>query len=312
MMGDPFKLLGRAEHAIDVDAIMEPLRGQRILVTGAAGTIGSAVSAWLHEHHEGELICCDRDESRLYQMGEALAPQHPQTHLVLADVALPEDMIRICERYRPDLVIHAAAYKHVPLLEDHSYAAQRNNVEGTRTALRCAMKANALCRFVLVSTDKAVYAANVMGKTKRHAELLVLAQGETTVVRFGNVLGSSNSVVDIWLRQVERGQEITVTDPEMTRFFMTLNEAAALVLSAAGDDEAVGRICVPDMGEPIRMGDLASRFVKANGGAMVFTAPRPGEKPAERLTHDNEYVLHDRGRYRIYVARQASGIEATR
>jgi len=303
MMSDPFKLLGRPEHEIDPEAICAPLAGQTIMVTGAAGTIGSALSAWLHEYHSGKTICCDRDESRLYLLGEQLAPLGAQTRLVLADVASEFCLEKIMEDYRPDLVIHAAAYKHVPMLENHSEAACANNVGGTRKTLDAARRYSPVCRFVLVSTDKAVRPCNVMGQTKHKAELITLAQRGTTVVRFGNVLGSSNSVVDIWLRQTERGEPISVTDPDMTRYFMTLREAAALVLSVAGDDGALGGICVPDMGEPIRMGDLASRFIAANGGSMAFTGPRPGEKQAERLTNDDEHVLHDRGCYRVYVSR---------
>lgn len=297
MMGDHYSLLGRPEHPIDFAEIVASLAGRTILVTGAAGTIGSAVAQALLQHHDGALTFADRDEARLYQLQERLGGG---ARYVIADVTREDDVLDALLPGPPDVVIHAAAYKHVPMLERHAAAAHRNNVHGTRTVLQLLHGVNPDGRFVLVSTDKAVEPTCVMGRTKREAELLTLEEPRTTVVRFGNVLGSSNSVVDIWLRQIERGEPITVTDPDMTRFFMTLREAAALVLSAAGDAAAIGCIVVPDMGEPVRMGDLAGRFMAAVGGTSKMIGARPGERQAERLVSDGETLLYDCGRYRIY------------
>lgn len=307
MMGDPYNLLGRAERKIDFAQTVAPLAGHRIMVTGAAGTIGSALCAILHDVHMGEVIAIDRDESRLFQLSERLPTptgRGARMRFVLADVANAAWIDEIVHETQPNLVIHAAAYKHVPMLERHEQAAQLNNVEGTRNVLAALRRAGHASRFVLVSTDKAVDPASVMGRTKRHAEMIVLGDDDSTVVRFGNVLGSSNSVVDIWLRHIESGGAIVVTDPGMERYFMTLREAAHLVLSAASDDAAVGGICVADMGAAVRLGDLAERFMKACGGYVVISEPRPGEKRAERLTADDEFVLRERDHYAIFVRRR--------
>ncbi len=305
---DPAMLLDRLPRPLDHDRIRELFRGRRILVTGAGGSIGSELSRRIADYEPAELVLMDRSEHALFEIDRQIARRHPEVRrrASLQDVADAAGTLRVFESVRPHIVLHAAAHKHVPLSEDHPREAVRNNLIGSINAVRAAIATGA-GRFVLISTDKAVAPRSVMGATKRLAEIAVQREAAEArlgcaVVRFGNVLGSSGSVLDIWGREIRDGGPITITDRRMTRYLMTIPEAAGLVLQAAtiaDADMPTGRVHVLDMGEPVRIVDLAERFAAAHGlrttdvtdGApvgpgeigVVFTSARPGEKIHEIL-----------------------------
>ena len=305
---DHAALLDRGPRPLDHERIRNLFRGRRILVTGAGGSIGSELSRRIADYEPAELVLMDRSEHALFEIDRQIARRHPglTRRASLQDVADAAGTLRVFESVRPHIVLHAAAHKHVPLSEDHPREAVRNNLIGSINAVRSAIATGA-SRFVLISTDKAVAPRSVMGATKRLAEIAVQREAADAglgcaVVRFGNVLGSSGSVLDIWSREIRDGGPLTVTDPRMTRYLMTIPEAAGLVLQAAtfaDRSEPEGRVHVLDMGEPVRIVDLATRFAAANGLAavvrhsgtrlgageieMVFTSPRPGEKIHEIL-----------------------------
>jgi FlaA1/EpsC-like NDP-sugar epimerase len=311
----PEDLLPRAVVAFEQDEIQELVSGRSVLVTGAAGSIGSEIARQLAAHGARALVLLDMNENGLYLLTRRLSEDHPdvEVHAVVADIRDAAQMHRIGERYRPEYVVHAAAHKHVPLMEDVPEEAIKNNVFGTLHVARMAMAAGAR-RFVLISTDKAANPSSIMGASKRVAELIVRElAGRTdtlmTAVRFGNVLGSAGSVVPIFKQQIERGLPVTVTDPECTRYFMTISEAVGLVLIAGL--RAYGELCVLEMGEPMKIVDLARRLITMAGRVpgheipIVYTGLRPGEKlHEEALTEDEEQTLevHDR----IRVARSPS------
>ncbi len=301
-------LLDRPPRPLDHDRIRDLIRGRRVLVTGAGGSIGSELSRRIADHAPAELVLMDRSEHALFEIDRQIARRHPglARRASLQDVADAPGTLRVFESVRPHIVLHAAAHKHVPLSEDHPREAVRNNLIGSLNAVRAAIASGAM-RFVLISTDKAVAPQSVMGATKRLAEVAVQREAADAslacaVVRFGNVLGSSGSVLDIWTRELRDGGPLTVTDRRMTRYLMTIPEAAGLVLQAATLAETAeppGRVHVLDMGEPVRIVDLATRFAAAHGLAavpirsdqrlqageigVVFTAARPGEKIHEIL-----------------------------
>lgn len=296
-------LLGRAAVQLDVRGLSELLAGQCVLVTGAGGSIGSELCRQVARFGVGRLVCLDVSEFAIYQLEQELRAHHPDMPAVFltANVRDEQRLRVLFERQRPALVFHAAAYKHVPLMEqDNAIEALRTNVLGTVNAARAA----ALCgarRFVLVSTDKAVNPTNVMGASKRLAEraLQALAHEHAgtrmVAVRFGNVLGSSGSVVPRFAQQIAAGGPVTVTHPDIVRYFMTIPEAAQLVLQAAlmGDS---GQIYVLDMGEPVRIVELARLMIRLSGRGedevpVVFTGLRPGEKLFEELLADDETTL---------------------
>ncbi len=305
---DPAMLLDRQPRPLDHDRIRELFRGRRILVTGAGGSIGSELSRRIADYEPAELVLMDRSEHALFEIDRQIARRHPvlSRRASLQDVADAAGTLRVFESVRPHIVLHAAAHKHVPLSEDHPREAVRNNLIGSINAVRAAIATGAR-RFVLISTDKAVAPRSVMGATKRLAEIAVQREAADArlgcaVVRFGNVLGSSGSVLDIWSREIRDGGPITITDRRMTRYLMTIPEAAGLVLQAATIADAAmpaGRVHVLDMGEPVRIVDLADRFAAAHGlratevidGAavgpgeigLVYTSARPGEKIHEIL-----------------------------
>lgn len=305
---DPAMLLDRPSRPLDHDRIRSLCRGRRILVTGAGGSIGSELSRRIADYEPAELVLMDRSEHALFEIDRQIARRHPSLarRASLQDVADPAGTLRVFESVRPHVVLHAAAHKHVPLSEDHPREAVRNNLIGSINAVRAAIATGA-SRFVLISTDKAVSPRSVMGATKRLAEIAVQREAADAglgcaVVRFGNVLGSSGSVLEIWSREIRDGGPITITDRRMTRYLMTIPEAAGLVLQAATIADAsmpTGRIHVLDMGEPVRIVDLADRFAAAHGLGtveampgtpigpgrigVVFTSPRPGEKIHEIL-----------------------------
>ena len=293
-------LLGRDPVRIDDVEVREYLRGKAVMVTGAGGSIGSELCRQIARFEPSVLVCFDVSEFGLYRLTEefALHFQNVQLVALAGDV---KDAIRVDEviaRYRPHVIFHAAAYKHVPLMEDdNAWQAVRNNVLGTWQVARSAVSAG-VPRFVLVSTDKAVNPTNVMGATKRLAERVCQAlasRGKTQfeIVRFGNVLGSAGSVIPKFQEQIAVGGPVTVTHPEITRFFMSIPEAAQLVLQAGSMGQG-GEIFVMDMGEPVRIAELARDMIRLSGRSeeevrVVFTGLRPGEKLYEEVLADSEH-----------------------
>lgn len=307
-------LLGRDPVRLDLAGLTGAIEGQTVLVTGGAGSIGSELARQLAAFRPGRLVLVDASEFGLYRMGEEFARRFPDLPLELAaaDVRDAARMQALFERHRPALVYHAAAYKHVPLMEgDNALECLRNNVLGTWVTARAAITAGA-DKFVLVSTDKAVNPTNVMGASKRLAELVCQSlEGQGThfvCVRFGNVLGSSGSVVPKFRAQIEAGGPVTVTHPEVVRYFMTIPEAAQLVLQAGLMGKG-GEIFVLDMGEPVKIVELARLMIRLAGRSedeipIVFTGLRPGEKLYEELLADEEATLPT-PHPRVRVARAA-------
>ncbi len=304
----PSDLLSRNSVAFDQDAIEALVRGRRALVTGAGGSIGSELCRQLARFGVAQLVMVDMNENELYLGMRRVAAQFPRldVRIEVADVRDAERLRQLGERYRPQDVFHAAAHKHVPLMEDAPEEAVKNNVFGTLNAARMAVLCGA-ARFVLISTDKAVKPTSVMGATKRVAELVVrdlcrTSQTRMTAVRFGNVLGSAGSVVPLFKEQIAKGGPVTVTHPECTRYFMTISEAVGLTLLAGLG--GYGDLCVLDMGQPIRIHDLARYMIMMAGRAgeipIVITGLRPGEKLAEELlTEEEEESQVVRNRIRV-------------
>ncbi len=295
---EPEDLLGREPVALDATPVRALVQGRTVLVTGAGGSIGSELCRQLARLGPARLVLYEISEYNLYAIDQALQRRHadvPRT-AVIGDVRDAALLARTMARWQPELVFHAAAYKHVPLVEEHNaWAALQNNTLGT---LRCAEAAAAagVERFVLISTDKAVNPTNVMGATKRAAEMAVSrlaarhAGTRFMAVRFGNVLGSSGSVIPLFKQQIAAGGPVTVTHPEITRYFMTIAEAVRLVLQAAAIGET-GRVYVLDMGEPVKIVDLARQLIHLAGHdegeiAIAYTGLRPGEKLYEELLAD--------------------------
>jgi FlaA1/EpsC-like NDP-sugar epimerase/lipopolysaccharide/colanic/teichoic acid biosynthesis glycosyltransferase len=290
-------LLGREPVRLDSEAIRGDLADKIVLVTGGAGSIGSELARQVAGFAPAQLILVDQAESPLYFTHLDLLRTHSSVDIVpvICDVTDGPRMTQVFARYRPDYVLHAAAYKHVPLMESNPVEAVRNNVVGTLVTARAAATFGA-SKFVLISTDKAVNPSSVMGATKRAAERLVLglpalrrSVTQYRVVRFGNVLGSAGSVVPLFERQLGMGQPITLTHPDAERYFMTIPEAAALVLQAATIKDGRGRVCMLDMGKPVRIVELARKMIALSGrkegvdARIVFTGLRPGEKVREEL-----------------------------
>ena len=293
-------LLGREPVEIDVRSCSQSVRDKVVLVTGAAGSIGSELSRQLLEFRPRELHLLDNNESGLHDLSLELArlAQDTTIKLWVADISFEEKVRSIFREARPEVVYHAAALKHVPLMEEHPDEAFRVNVLGTLFLARAARESGTE-RFVLISTDKAVRPVSVMGRTKRIAELIVsaFAQGAErpvyVAVRFGNVMGSRGSVVPTFLRQIEQGGPVTVMHPEMMRYFISIPEAVRLVIQA-GAIGVQGNIYMLDMGEEISILELAERMIRLRGLRpgedipVVFTGPRPGEKLREELVADFE------------------------
>lgn len=293
-------LLGRTPVQLDIAGLSQLFAGQTVLVTGAGGSIGSELCRQIVRFGVNKLVCVDVSEYAIYQLELELRSAHPQTTAIYYTANVREfDRLRaICQEHLPTVVLHAAAYKHVPLMERHNeIEAIRTNVLGTWNAARAAGECGAR-RFVMVSTDKAVNPTNVMGASKRLAELVVQGVAEQfpatqyVSVRFGNVLGSSGSVVPLFTSQITRGGPVTVTHPEIVRYFMTIPEAAQLVLQAG----LMGRsrqIFVLDMGEPVKIVELARMLIRLLGKTeqeipITYTGLRPGEKLYEELLADDE------------------------
>ena len=294
-------LLGREPVELDVDKIGEQLRGKRVLVSGAGGSIGSEMCRQIAGFGPGRLILVEQAEPSLFEIDRELRGSHGELDIVpyIADVTDRSRLKTIFAREKPSIVFHAAAHKHVPMMELNPGEAIKNNIDGTMAVADAAL-AGSVEKMVLISTDKAVNPTSTMGCTKRIAEMYVqsLADREPTqfvTVRFGNVLGSSGSVVPVFKKQIAGGGPVTVTDPEMVRFFMTIPEAAQLVLQA-GTMGNGGEIYVLHMGEPVKIVDLARDMITLSGlrpGAdieIVFSGKRPGEKLFEELSSEGEHI----------------------
>jgi len=305
-------LLRREPVAMNASGLRDSMAGRTILVTGAGGSIGSELSRQVFDQDPARLILLDRAEGPLYDIerelallggrdsGTELRGGRRRAELVtrLANVASAEAMRTLIREDRPVMVLHAAAYKHVPMMEHHPADAVYTNIGGTLATLRASLDAD-VERFVLVSTDKAVVPSSVMGATKRLAELAVAAIAQASgrryvAVRFGNVLGSSGSVVPLFQRQLREGVPLTITDPEMTRFFMTIPEASRLILEASLLGEP-GDLFVLDMGDPVRIVDLARDLARLAGRdpdsvPIQYIGLRPGEKLHEELFYDAETI----------------------
>jgi FlaA1/EpsC-like NDP-sugar epimerase len=293
-------LLGRTPVQLDALGLAELFSGQTVLVTGAGGSIGSELCRQIARFGVGKLVCVDVSEIAVYQLEQELREAHPQMQgaYYTGNVREYERLLAIMRKHRPAVVFHAAAYKHVPLMEERNeIEALRTNVVGTLHAARAAGECG-VRNFVMISTDKAVNPTNVMGASKRLAELMV--QGVAGLhlntrfvsVRFGNVLGSSGSVVPLFTQQIARGGPVTVTHPDIVRYFMTIPEAAQLVLQAGLMGKS-GEIFVLDMGEPVKIVELARMLIRLSGKSEIeipisYTGLRPGEKLYEELLADDE------------------------
>jgi len=305
-------LLGRESVKLDREAISRSFRGKTVLVTGGGGSIGSELCRQLARLEPARLIVFERNEFNLFTIDLELRRRFPALALesVLGDVCDAVVVDKVFRRFAPDAVFHAAAYKHVPLLEHQARAAVLNNIFGTRTVATLADKYR--CKsFVLVSSDKAVNPGNVMGVTKRIAEIVcqtLNAHSKTRfiTVRFGNVLGSSGSVIPLFQQQIAAGGPVTVTHPDVTRYFMTIPEASQLILQAGAIGKG-GEIFVLEMGEPVKIAYLAEQLIRLSGKRpgedieIVYTGLRPGEKLYEELFHDTE-KLADTGHPKILLA----------
>ena len=293
-------LLGRREIKVNLDQILENLSGKTVMVTGGGGSIGSELCRQIARSHPKQLIIFDIYENTTYEIQQELRRDCPQENVLalIGDVTDRNRVKTVLEQYKPDFIFHAAAHKHVPLMEDSPCEAIKNNVVGT--LVMCEEAANVgVKRFLLISTDKAVNPTNVMGASKRLCEMIIqmMARRHTgtvfMAVRFGNVLGSNGSVIPLFKKQIESGGPVTVTDPNIIRYFMTIPEAVSLVLQASYYAKG-GEIFVLDMGEPVRIDDMARNLIKLSGFKpgidikIEYTGLRPGEKLYEELLMDEE------------------------
>ena len=296
-------LLPREKIEVDVENMAEMLTGKRILITGAAGSIGSEMVRQIAVFKPKELVLIDQAETPMHDVRLFLAKQYPEikSHTIVTSICNASRMEKVFEEFRPEYVFHAAAYKHVPMMEDNPSEAVQNNIYGTRVIADMAVKYGTT-KFVMISTDKAVNPTNVMGCSKRICEIYVQSldkaikegkvEGVTQFVttRFGNVLGSNGSVIPIFKEQIKNGGPVTVTHPDIIRYFMLIPEACKLVLEA-GTMGKGGEIYIFDMGQPVRIADLAQRMIKMSGAKNVeitYSGLRDGEKLYEELLNDME------------------------
>ncbi len=309
-------LLPRDPVRVDLDAILDYVRGKTILVTGGGGSIGSEICRQLAGHDVGHLIIFDIYENNAYQIQKSLEWEFPDLKLtvLIGSVRDERRLQSIFAAYRPDIVFHAAAHKHVPLMEDSPNEAIKNNVIGTLKTARTASRYH-VRKFILISTDKAVNPTNIMGASKRLCEMVIQMIGkhsttEFAAVRFGNVLGSNGSVIPLFRRQIEHGGPVTVTHPDIIRYFMTIPEAVSLVLEA-GAYAKNGQIFVLNMGDPVKIADLAKNMIRLSGyepGVEIeikYIGLRPGEKLYEELLM-NEEGMQTTENSRIFIGRQIS------
>jgi FlaA1/EpsC-like NDP-sugar epimerase len=305
-------LLGRNPVRLEEDEIRRMLRDHVVLVTGAAGSIGSELCRQIARFQPAGIVGFDAAESPLFEIDREMRQRFPQIpfHAEIGSIQRRDRLDEVLNRYKPATIYHAAAYKHVPLMEAHVFEAVENNVFGTYNVAVAAAD-HGVADFVMISSDKAVRPTNIMGVTKRVAEMLLIAlqknQTNYVAVRFGNVLGSNGSVIPIFKKQIAAGGPVTVTHPEMRRFFMTIPEACQLVLQAAVIGRG-GQVCVLDMGEPVRIVDLAKNLILLSGLRpddeirIEFTGVRPGEKLYEELStllEDTVPTTHEK--VRVFV-----------
>ncbi len=297
-----FDLIGREEFTIDIDVIKERFSGKCILVTGAGGSIGSEICRQILKYRIKKLVAVGRGEFSIYNLIKSLTEHiefmefKPEIIYKIIDVRSSDMLNSAFEKYKPDIVFHAAAHKHVPLMEFNEAEAIINNIIGTRNVLDACVK-NEVEQFVFISTDKAVRPTNIMGTTKRASELITLYYNrkyklKTSIVRFGNVIGSRGSVLPLFSEQIENGGPVTVTDPEIKRFFMSIPEASLLVLNASAYSNG-GEVYALDMGKQYKLLDIAERLIELSGKQpgeiqIKFTGLRPGEKMYEELFFDHE------------------------
>lgn len=292
-------LLGRDPIEVNLDEILGYIKGKTVLVTGGGGSIGSEICTQLAEHEVGHLIIFDIYENNAYDIQQKLRWNHPELNLtvLIGSVRNTHRINSVMKKYKPDVVFHAAAHKHVPLMEDSPNEAIKNNVFGTYKTASAAGR-NHVKKFVLISTDKAVNPTNIMGASKRMCEMIVQTlnhfyETDFVAVRFGNVLGSNGSVIPLFKKQIAAGGLVTVTHPDIIRYFMTIPEAVSLVLQAGAYAKG-GEIFVLDMGEPVKIADLAKNLIRLSGYKLgedieiEYTGLRPGEKLYEELLMDEE------------------------
>ena len=306
-------LLGRDPVEVDLDSIMGYVSGQVVMVTGGGGSIGSELCRQIAGHKPKKLVIVDIYENNAYEIQQELKHNNPNLDLVvlIASVRNTNRMNDIFRTYKPDIVYHAAAHKHVPLMEVSPNEAIKNNVFGTLKTARAAGE-NGVKRFVMISTDKAVNPTNIMGASKRICEMIIQVfnnryDTEFVAVRFGNVLGSNGSVIPLFKKQIEQGGPVTVTHPDIIRYFMTIPEAVSLVLQAGAYAKG-GEIFVLDMGEPVKIYDLAVNLIRLSGYTpnedimITFTGLRPGEKLYEEMLMDEE-GLQDTDNHMIHIGK---------
>lgn len=292
-------LLGREPVEVDLSAILDYVAGKTVLVTGGGGSIGSEICRQVAEHNPKRLVIVDIYENTTYDIQNELKAAYPNLDLtvLIASVRNTKRIDFIFQKFRPDIVYHAAAHKHVPLMEDSPNEAVKNNVLGTLKVVQAADRWK-VRRFVMISTDKAVNPTNIMGATKRICEMIIQtynnhSKTEFVAVRFGNVLGSNGSVIPLFKKQISQGGPVTVTHPDIIRYFMTIKEAVSLVLQAGAYAKG-GEIFVLDMGEPVKIADLARNLILLSGHKpeedipIVYTGLRPGEKLYEEMLMDEE------------------------
>ena len=306
-------LLGREPVKTDIDSVTGYLRGQTVMVTGGGGSIGSELCRQIAAANPRQLIILDIYENNAYNLQLELQKNYPELdlHVVIASVRDKKRIREVFSRYQPDIVYHAAAHKHVPLMEANPWEAIKNNVMGTEIVAEEANN-HGVKKFIMISTDKAVRPTNIMGASKRICEMIVQSYAqcsdtEYAIVRFGNVLGSNGSVVPLFKKQIAHGGPVTVTHPDIIRYFMTIPEAVALVLQAGAYAHG-GEIFILDMGEPVKILDMAKHLIRLSGQIpdvdikIEFTGLRPGEKLFEELLMDGEKT--ETKNQRIFIAQQ--------
>lgn len=291
---NPSMLLGRKEFELDTGPILKTIQGKTVLITGAGGSIGSELCRQIVHLEPEKLLLFGRGENSIYQIERELKDSGVEVVGIIGDIQNKARLESIFTEYSPEIVYHAAASKHVPLMENNPTEAVLNNIIGTKNLVDMAHKYG-VHSFVMISTDKAVRPSSVMGASKRIAELLVQSMNKTSntrfsIVRFGNVLGSRGSVVPLFQEQIDTGGPITITDKEMTRFFMTIPEASKLVIQAGAYANG-GELFILDMGDPVKIYDLAVKMIEFSGRydvEIVEVGIRPGEKIHEELLSQHE------------------------